>query len=177
MSISQKQLEANRKNSQLGGVKTEEGKEIVKHNALKHGLLAKEVLLEGENKKELDELSESVVNSLKPDGELENILAERIISNTWRLKRCLKIERNLMEYEKNNELGNFDIGGSAQQSERSSILGMVSSHLMDRIMRYETTIERGIFKSLHELERIQAKKKGEAVNSPIAIDVDISQEN
>ena len=38
MTISQKQLEANKKNAQKGGVKTTEGKAIVKYNALKHGM-------------------------------------------------------------------------------------------------------------------------------------------
>jgi len=176
MNISEKQLEANRKNAKLGGVKTKEGKEIVKYNALKHGLLAREVLIDGENEKELNELSKNVIDSLKPIGELENILTERVISNTWRLKRCLKIEKNLMEYEKNNELNDFDIGGLEKQSKRNSVLSMVSSHLIDRIIRYETTIERGIFRALHELERIQSKRKGELVNLPMAIDVDIFQE-
>ena len=41
MIISEKQLQANRENAQKGGVKTPEGKAIVKYNALKHGLLAK----------------------------------------------------------------------------------------------------------------------------------------
>ena len=45
MTVSEKQLEANRANAQKGGVKTPEGKEIVKYNALKHGLLAKEVVI------------------------------------------------------------------------------------------------------------------------------------
>ena len=45
MTVSSKQLEANRKNAQQGGVKTLEGKAIVKYNALKHGLLAKEVVI------------------------------------------------------------------------------------------------------------------------------------
>ena len=40
MTISKKQLEANKKNAPKGGVKTQEGKAIVKYNALKHGLLA-----------------------------------------------------------------------------------------------------------------------------------------
>ena len=51
--ISQKQLEANRQNAKLGGVKTEEGKAISKYNAIKHGLLSKEVLLEGEDETKL----------------------------------------------------------------------------------------------------------------------------
>ena len=38
MTVSQKQIEANKKNGQKGGVKTPEGKAIVKYNALKHGL-------------------------------------------------------------------------------------------------------------------------------------------
>jgi len=50
---SQKQLEANRQNAKLGGVKTEEGKAVSKYNALKHGLLSKEVLLKGEDEKVL----------------------------------------------------------------------------------------------------------------------------
>lgn len=56
MTISQKQLEANRQNAKLGGVKTEGGKAVSKLNALKHGLLSQEVLLEGEKEKLLIEL-------------------------------------------------------------------------------------------------------------------------
>ena len=41
MTVSKKQLEANRKNAQKGGVKSEEGKNVVKYNALKHGLLSR----------------------------------------------------------------------------------------------------------------------------------------
>ncbi len=48
--VSDKQLAANQRNAKLStGPKTAEGKEAVKYNALKHGLLAKEVLLPGED--------------------------------------------------------------------------------------------------------------------------------
>ena len=36
MTVSKKQLEANKKNAQKGGVETPEGKSIVKYDALKH---------------------------------------------------------------------------------------------------------------------------------------------
>ena len=42
MTVSKKQLEANKKNAQKGGVKTQEGKAIVKYNALRHGLRPKQ---------------------------------------------------------------------------------------------------------------------------------------
>ena len=49
MSITQKQLDANRNNAQKGGVKTTEGKAVSRYNAIRHGLLSKEVLLADED--------------------------------------------------------------------------------------------------------------------------------
>ncbi|OGL82255.1 hypothetical protein A3I41_05460 [Candidatus Uhrbacteria bacterium RIFCSPLOWO2_02_FULL_48_18] len=46
---SQKQIEANRENAKRGGVKSEEGKDVSKYNVLRHGILSREVLLEGED--------------------------------------------------------------------------------------------------------------------------------
>ncbi|MEE9443219.1 MAG: hypothetical protein V3V99_11205 [candidate division Zixibacteria bacterium] len=42
------------------------------------------------------------------------------------------------------------------------------------LTRYETTIEKQIYKALHELIRFQAARKGENPQVPMAIDVDIS---
>jgi len=82
MTISEKQLEANKANAQKGGVKTEEGKEIVKYNALKHGLLAKEAIItvgEGaENPEEFNTFLNDLKAHLDPAGTLEEILVEKI---------------------------------------------------------------------------------------------------
>ena len=82
MTISQKQLEANKKNAKKGGVKTEEGKAIVKYNALRHGLLAKEIVItvgEGaENPEEFNALLEDLKIQLTPAGTLEEMLTEKI---------------------------------------------------------------------------------------------------
>lgn len=45
-----------------------------------------------------------------------------------------------------------------------------------KLIRYETNIERGIFKALHELQRLQSARNGENVPPPIAMDVDVSGE-
>ena len=55
----------------------------------------------------------------------------------------------------------------------STSLGLM--HDADRFFRYETMLERGIYKALHQLERIQAKRNGEQVPPPIALDIDITQ--
>ncbi len=74
MTISNKQLEANKKNAQKGGIKTQEGKAIVKYNALKHGLLAKEAVItigEGaESPEEFNALLEDMKKQLAPAGTL-----------------------------------------------------------------------------------------------------------
>ena len=45
-----------------------------------------------------------------------------------------------------------------------------------KLIRYETSIERGIYKALHELQRIQSTRAGERPPAPIAIDVDVSSD-
>jgi len=154
--VSQKQLEANRENAKLGGVKTEEGKAVSKYNAIKHGILSQEVLLKGEDEKSLIELGKKLRTELKPETEIELLLVDRIASNIWRLKRALGFEENDVLYEFN---GKFGLKNDA-----------------DLFFRYEIMLERSIYKALHELQRIQASRAGEKPPAPIAIDVDVSKD-
>ena len=149
--ISQKQLEANRENAKLGGVKTEGGKAVSKYNALKHGLLSKEVLLKGEDENSLVELGRKLRTEIKPETELELLLLDRIVANFWRLKRALGMEKG--------EVISSD-GGLMYEP--------------DNYFRYEIMLERSIYKALHELQRIQAARMGEKPPAPVAIDVDVS---
>ena len=171
----QQQIEANRQNAKLGGVKTEEGKEISKYNALKHGLLSKEVLLEKEDEQNLVELGKRLRNELKPAGELEVLLADRIVANFWRLKRALEVEKNAMEWRKNYKEISFGLDDEPEsQKKKKQIKAMIVNDDMEKLLRYETTIERSIYKALHELQRIQAARAGEKPPAPLAIDVDVS---
>ncbi|MGD0389428.1 MAG: hypothetical protein ABSC42_10790 [Tepidisphaeraceae bacterium] len=45
---------------------------------------------------------------------------------------------------------------------------------LEKVNRYETTLERSLFKALHELERRQAARDGQAVPLPMAVDVNVS---
>lgn len=167
---SEKQLEANRQNAQLGGVKTEEGKAIIRFNALKHGLLSKEVLLGDESKQELDELAEWLKKDIKPQNMLEMFLVDKIITDIWRLKRAIKIEKEMLENAiKTAEKDYFD--------KEKGLAGSISNDLANddtygKFTRYITTIERGIYKALHELQRLQAGRNGQIVPLPIALDID-----
>jgi hypothetical protein len=49
------------------------------------------------------------------------------------------------------------------------------TNAFSKLSRYETTIERGLYKALHELQRLQAARAAAgSVSPPLAVDVDIS---
>jgi hypothetical protein len=66
---SDKQTQANRQNAlKSTGPKTLEGKAAVRHNALKHGLLAQDVLLPNKDEATFEELDERLREELRPWG-------------------------------------------------------------------------------------------------------------
>lgn len=76
----EERLEANRKNALSStGPRTQEGKKAAAKNALKHGLLSMlRVLPAFEKRNEWASHLELTVQSLKPEGYMETVLAERI---------------------------------------------------------------------------------------------------
>ena len=183
MTISDKQLQANIQNAQLGGVKTPEGKAISKFNALKHGLLSKEVLLEGEDSENFTQLGQRIMENLQPEGEIEVLLTERIIANMWRLKRALEVETAIMEYEKfDDSMADMELllnrsSSNEDQTRRRKTRLMIVNSGVETVMRYEATIERGIYRALHELQRIQAARMGIKSPLPIAVDITIDKDS
>lgn len=43
-----------------------------------------------------------------------------------------------------------------------------------KLSRYETSLERSLFKAHHELQRLQAARQGKRVPLPVAVDIDLS---
>lgn len=167
---SDKQIEANKENAKLGGVKTEEGKAISRYNAIKHGILCQDILIKGEDENSLIELGKKMRAELKPETEIELLFVDRIIANTWRLKRALKGEKEMIEQDIAGAfLGQKNFGGALSYD-------FANADSYGKFTRYETCLERGIYKALHELQRLQAARQGEKTPLPVAIDVDISKE-
>src|SRR5947208_744595 len=49
-----------------------------------------------------------------------------------------------------------------------------ASQTLSTLARYETSIERALYHALHELQRLQAARAGQAVPPPLAVDVDMT---
>lgn|SRR5512143_3430415 len=65
-----------------------------RHNALKHGAFAKELVILDENKNDFDELHNSCVKDLKPAGGMKEEVVFAIAKYMWRKRR---IERLFIE--------------------------------------------------------------------------------
>ena len=160
----ERQARANRLNaSRSTGPRTPEGKARVALNARKHGLLSRQSLVKGESQVDLLDFEKRLRAQLAPVGELELLLADRIVSNAWRLRRAVGIEAALLNVKRGD----------------GTVLEDVLSWKTDRdrlqlISRYEATLERSLYKALHELQRLQATRNGQAVLLPQMVDLEVS---
>ena len=114
-------IEANRRNAQLStGPRTAAGKTAVCWNAMKHGLLAKEiVILAGDGKEstvEFRNLLASLQDQLAPEGAVEEMLVEKVAVCYWRLRRALRCEMG--EIRKSLDTITFDKAFSRAESIR-----------------------------------------------------------
>ena len=170
------QTHANRRNSQKStGPKTAEGKAIVAKNAVKHGLFAHEAVITGENQEDYELLREEILAELAPAGVMESILAERIVSLSWRLQRAERMQNlvidSMIERDLNDPLAKLTeqlLPKSLRKpksetisahSETEMTLGKIvrkdcaNSRALERLLMYERRIENSLFKTSKELDR------------------------
>ena len=96
-----KQIAANKKNAQAStGPKSTEGKLVSKMNAVKHGILAADVVIDGEDEELFAELLAALMTELDPMGSVERQLVERIAVSMWRLKRVNRGEASLFLHQR-----------------------------------------------------------------------------
>lgn len=154
--ISEKQLNANKENAKLGGVKTVEGKAVSRFNAVKHGIL-KETVSEYE-KVDYKAFYASLSEDFPPKNILEEIILERIAIGYIKLVRASKAEAEFMKTVINPTIG-FDLPPlytkmgyqPVMKSEQVELLASMYS-------RYETSAENRFYKSLEKLIELRALK-------------------
>ena len=81
-----------------GGPKTEEGKEVARWNATRHGFRSPAPVVPGVEKSEdWEEYRDGMLEDLAPLGSLELALAERVTLLSWRLHRVTRYETETIE--------------------------------------------------------------------------------
>jgi hypothetical protein len=169
----EKQIAANKRNAQKStGPTTEVGRANSSRNALKHGLTAEQVTIEGEQAADFEAFRDDILESLRPQGAIEEQLAERIVLCWWRLRRVSRMEADIVaEEHRAADEYNADSVGTGSTRGAGFVAAKLIAEPFQNLSRYETTIERSLHRALHELERWQARRKGEPVIAPIAVDV------
>lgn len=162
-------LQANRTNAlRSTGPRSAEGRATASKNATKHGLLSREVVLSDEDRSEFDAFARAMRRALAPVGVVEHSLADRAIAAAWRLRRLERVETLLLEGGRKNWRGD-EVGLS------SGFVGLcVNGDVFSKLSRYEAAIERSFFRTLHELQRLQAARFGQEVPVPAVVDVDVT---
>ena len=95
----ERQKAANRANARRStGPKTPKGKTAVRLNAIRHGLLARDAVLLGEDSDAFEELRNEVWAELSPVGPIEKLLVERVVNEMWRLQRATRAETALYHW-------------------------------------------------------------------------------
>ena len=120
-SISEKKLEANRRNArQSTGPKTEAGKQASRLNAVTHGLLAKAVVITAgdyrEDAQEFTQLLDGLREQYMPEGMAEDLEVQQIALYYWRKMRTVRYEHgairtrtgDLREREERRREDSFD---------------------------------------------------------------------
>ncbi len=204
---SERQKAANRANARRSmGPKSLAGKRAVRLNALRHGLLARDVVLPDEPADAFEDLRNAVHADLAPSGPVEGLLADRVVNAMWRLRRLeraeaalfhwraydLKVNRLKLEVQSYEEVGLdrlcFDmdetvITDEASHAEAEEELGLAryerdrdevllgrtldadarNGDAFGKLSRYETSLERSLFRNLAALRRLRNERQAAPV--------------
>ena len=91
------QIKANRNNAKKStGPRTEEGKSRVAKNALKHGLLARDTVLPGEDPADFNSQLSALEADIQPANSLEFELVRQIADTQWRMRRLTRLETGFL---------------------------------------------------------------------------------
>jgi len=169
------QIQANRLNARKStGPRTDEGKEKASHNAVKHGLLAREVVIVGEDPAQFEMYREGMIQTLAPAGPVEEMLAERIVGLSWRLQRAERLqnaafaaldeaeptellEARLKEWKqhKGSERDRTTYGVLDENTAlaKAVVEDFAEARVLDRMLMYERRIESSLYRTMAELRK------------------------
>ncbi len=124
MACSEKKRLSNAANSlKSTGPKSKEGKRKVALNSLKHGLRSPEVLLPGEDHAAFDAMLGAWIDDWQPPTEARRVLVEQCMAHAWRLRRCLKLERDHLAKRGRDAVARHDRESAARVAAAVKLLG------------------------------------------------------
>jgi hypothetical protein len=171
----QKQIDANRRNAQKStGPRTPEGLAAVRLNGVRHGLCAETLVLEGESESDFHTLLDSLCAEHVPATPTEELLVSQLAMAAWRLRRLYNMEGGFFCVRALNLEQMIDEDyTNLSTADRQAIVFLTDSKGPDTLSkfgRYEARLERSIYRAIHELQRLKARRP-----APKPIEAETSQ--
>ena len=166
---SKKQIKSNRQNAQKStGPRTREGKARSARNALKQGFFSCQSLLPDEDEDLFLVLLSGLRASLHPEGFMESLLVDKIACLSWRLRRFSPFEAEVLatRYVKRIEMNQIIYEDAELPTLGEAFTGGGENDAFSKLARYEAHLDRCWYKAFHELQALQAARRGKPENSP-----------
>jgi hypothetical protein len=159
--ISQKQLEANRRNAQLStGPRTEAGKARSAQNAGRDSLTGQVHIMTDEDQTAFNAFSIRLTKEYDPQGPEELHCARLLIQGTWRLHRINAIENNTFALGHTENSNVIDAGhAEINAAFAAAITWRLQSIALDRLSLYEARLIRSMQKTRATFQTLQATRK------------------
>ncbi len=186
----QSHTESNRQNAKKStGPRTPEGKAASSRNGLTHGLSGdKHFILEGEDPEAFLRLLADLHDHLRPVGDSEELVVNRIAAAQWRLDRAFALETGIYREESTDLTGldrrkreYHELCISKGQKDtppdphdpddllaRAFMADGKGPDNFTRLVRYETAIERSIERGMKHLKALQAARNAQCPAVPEA---------
>ena len=130
----------NKQNAQHStGPRTAEGKLASSRNSFKHGLYSRNLVIQGEDPADLDDLRDDLRREHQPANTTEEILVNELAENYWRLRRMRRYETRVMASETAEEF-----------AQKMSLLPL--------IQRTMSSAERAFHRALGILRQLQKER-------------------
>jgi hypothetical protein len=152
--ISEKQLEANRRNARRStGPTTAEGKERSSRNNLRHGLTGQITVLPSEDREAHDLFCNRLIQCLNPENPMEEQSANSIAEDSWRLNRVTAIETNIFALGRDRERREF------QCALKDAETFLDQARNFQLLSLYEQRINRNLQRNLKQLRELRAERR------------------
>jgi hypothetical protein len=162
---SQKRINASRANGKKSrGPITPHGKAISSQNAVKHGLIASTILIDGEDLERFELLLATKVAEYLPKTATEMELVENMVVCKWKQMRIWAIENIAHSEEiRNQEVKSPEIAAKTMAARAwYAIDELMKGRTMDGLHRYESRFDRQFVRSVKLLQDLRARNSNSA---------------
>jgi hypothetical protein len=163
-----KQIEANRRNSQLStGPTSQAGKAVSRMNRLDTGIDAQSQIIPGEDPAALEHLTTQYYDRFQPQGPEEVAFIDSAISADWFLRRFRKVEAEMWNRSISREVEDQRKWGTKTEKYPLAAAFLNQQKPFDRLQRRISAAERSLRASLETLARLRKQMAPEVVGPAI----------